>query len=160
MRCYLLSSVWLFATPWSLHGQAPLSMKFSRQEYWSGVPSPSLARPLRSLNYWQGWEGRSYLPENLTELVWPGHRDFKGFHYGSDCKEPACSAGDPGSIWVGKIPWSWEWLLTPIFLPGEFHRQRSLAGYSPWGHKESNIIEWLTLHFTDYTHLSVWFNEF
>ena len=29
-----------------------------------------------------------------------------------------------------------EWQPTPVFLPGEFHGQRSLAGYSPWGHKE------------------------
>ena len=34
--------------------------------------------------------------------------------------------------WVGKIPWGREWQLTPVFLPGEFHEQRSLAGYSPW----------------------------
>ena len=36
-----LSHVWLFATPWTVAYQAPLSMGFSRQEYWSGVPSPS-----------------------------------------------------------------------------------------------------------------------
>ena len=35
------SRVWLFATPWTVAYQAPLSMGFSRQEYWSGVPSPS-----------------------------------------------------------------------------------------------------------------------
>jgi len=33
--------------------------------------------------------------------------------------------------WVGKIPWRRGWLLTPIFLPGESHGQRNLAGYSP-----------------------------
>ena len=38
--------------------------------------------------------------------------------------------------WVVKIPWRREWLPTPVFLPGEFNGQRSLAGYSPWGHKE------------------------
>ena len=37
-----LSRVWLFATPWTAAYQAPPSMRFSRQEYWSGVPSPSL----------------------------------------------------------------------------------------------------------------------
>ena len=37
-----LSRVWLFATPWSIAHQAPLSMRFSRQEYWSGLPFPSL----------------------------------------------------------------------------------------------------------------------
>ena len=36
--------------------------------------------------------------------------------------------------WVGKIPWRREWQLTPVFVPGESHRQRSLEGYSPWGH--------------------------
>ena len=36
-----LSRVWLFATPWTAAHQAPLSMGFSRQEYWSGVPLPS-----------------------------------------------------------------------------------------------------------------------
>ena len=33
------------------------------------------------------------------------------------------------------------WQSTPVFLPGEFHGQRSLAGYSPWGHKESDTTE-------------------
>ena len=40
-----------------------------------------------------------------------------------------------------KIPWKREWQPSPIFLPGEFHGQRSLAGYSPWGHKESDTTE-------------------
>ena len=43
--------------------------------------------------------------------------------------------------WVGKIPWRWKWQPMPIFLPGEFHGERSLAGYSPWGHKESDTPE-------------------
>ena len=46
--------------------------------------------------------------------------------------------------WVGKIPWRKEWQLTPVFLPGEFHGQRSLVDYSPWGCKESNMTERLT----------------
>jgi len=33
--------------------------------------------------------------------------------------------------WIRKIPWRWEWLPIPVFLPGEFHGQRSLVGYSP-----------------------------
>ena len=48
----------------------------------------------------------------------------------------------PGS--VGKISWKRAWQPTLIFLPGEFHGERSLAGYSPWGHKESDITEQLT----------------
>ena len=35
--------------------------------------------------------------------------------------------------WVGKIFCRREWLPTPVFLPGEFHGQKSLAGYYPWG---------------------------
>ena len=37
-----------------------------------------------------------------------------------------------------------EWQPTPVFLPGESHGQRSLAGYSPWGRKELDMTEWLT----------------
>ena len=47
--------------------------------------------------------------------------------------------------WVGKIPWRRERLPTPVFWPGEFHGRRSLAGYSLWGHKESDTTEWLSL---------------
>ena len=39
-----------------------------------------------------------------------------------------------------------EWQPTPVFLPGEFHGQRSLAGYSPWGHEVSDTTEQLTSH--------------
>ena len=47
--------------------------------------------------------------------------------------------------WFGKIPWRREWLPTSVILPGEFHGQRCLAGYSPWGHKEMDMTEQLTL---------------
>ena len=46
------------------------------------------------------------------------------------------------SPWVGKISWRREWLFTPVFLPGEFHGQRSLVGYGAWDHKESD--NWMT----------------
>ena len=47
--------------------------------------------------------------------------------------------------WMGKIPWRREWFPTPVFLPAEVHGQRGLAGYSPWGHKELDVSERLTL---------------
>ena len=47
---------------------------------------------------------------------------------------------------VGKIPWRRAWQPTPVFSPGEFHRQRSLAGYSPWGRKEWDTTEVLSTH--------------
>ena len=67
-----------------------------------------------------------------------------GFPSGSDSKEAAYKAGDPGWIpWVGKSPWRREWQLCPVFLPGKF-RQRGLTGYHPWCCKESNVTEQLT----------------
>ena len=47
--------------------------------------------------------------------------------------------------WIRKIPWRREWPPTPVFLPGEFHGQSSLTGYSLWGHKESDVSEQQTL---------------
>ena len=44
--------------------------------------------------------------------------------------------------WIGKIPWRRERLPTPVFWPGEFH-----GLYSSWAHKESDVTEWLSLHF-------------
>ena len=59
---------------------------------------------------------------------------------------PADSGGRiPGFYpWVWKIPWRREWLPTPVFSPAEFHGQRSLVGYSPWGHKELDMTKQLT----------------
>ena len=45
--------------------------------------------------------------------------------------------------WVGTIPWRRERLPTPVFWPGEFHEL-----YSPWGLKESDTTEWLSLSLT------------
>ena len=61
------------------------------------------------------------------------------FPGGSDGKGSACNARDPGSIpgW-GKIPRRRKRQPTPVFLPGESHGQ-SLAGYSPLGHRESDM---------------------
>ena len=48
--------------------------------------------------------------------------------------------------WVRKIPWRRDWQPIPVCLPGESHGQRSLAGYSPWGRKESDTTEQLSAH--------------
>ena len=58
----------------------------------------------------------------------------QGFPGGLQCGRPGF---DP---WVGKIPWRREWLPTPVFWPGESH-----GLYSPWGCKESDTTEWLSL---------------
>ena len=43
--------------------------------------------------------------------------------------------------WVGKIPWRRKWQPTPVLLSEKFHGLRSLVGYSPWGHKKSDMTE-------------------
>ena len=55
---------------------------------------------------------------------------------------PANCSFDP---WVGKMPWRRKWQPTLVFLPGESLGQSSLAGYSPWSHKEQDMTEQLTL---------------
>ena len=64
--------------------------------------------------------------------IW--HPSLLGFPGGSDGKETACNAGDPGLI-----PGSGRGngLPTPVYLPGEFHGQRNLLGYSLWGCRET-----------------------
>ena len=53
--------------------------------------------------------------------------------------------------WVKKTPWRRKQQPTPIFLPGKFHGQRSLVGYSPWGCKESDTTEQLSTQFQVYS---------
>ena len=69
------------------------------------------------------------------------------FPGGKAVKNPPVNAGDigdgdtdsiPGS---GRFPWSRKWQATPVFLPGESHRQKSLAGYRPWTNKELDMTE-------------------
>ena len=69
----------------------------------------------------------------------------RGFPSGASGREPACQCRrckrHGFNPWVGKIPWKRAQQSTPVFLPGEFHGQRNLVGYSPWGRKESDMIE-------------------
>ena len=54
-------------------------------------------------------------------------------------KGPTCQWRQCGfDPWVGKIPWRRKQQPTPVVLPGKPNGQRSLAGYSPWGLKESD----------------------
>ena len=66
-----------------------------------------------------------------------------GFPGGARGKEPAGQCRRPKrrrfDHWVKTIPWRRAWQPTPVFLPGESHAQRSLVGYSPWGHKETRL---------------------
>ena len=88
---------------------------------------------------------------NLGSGSWPvrtrGFRQWlqRGFPGGANGKELSCQCRrhkrcrfDP---WVGKISWRGKWQPTPVFLPGESHRLRSLVGYSPPAHTELDTAE-------------------
>ena len=71
-------------------------------------------------------------------------------------KESTCQCRRCGfHPWVGKIPWRRKWQLTPAFLPEKSHRQRSLVGYSPWGHKESDMAECVHIYAHTCAHTQV-----
>ena len=73
----------------------------------------------------------------LKELEW-----FPGGTSGKELPANAGDVRDAGSIpGLGKIPWRRAWQPSPVFLPGESHGQKSLEGYSLWGHKESDMTE-------------------
>ena len=165
----LLSRVWFFVTPWTVARQASLSVEFSRKEYWSGllfpspvdIPNPRIeprSHALQADSLPCEPPGKLHLSIPITcflsvhLLIWSQgllrHRTLLMFH-----EEIQPSIVKPGSCqcrwhrfnpWAGTIPWRRKWQLTPVFLSRKFHGQRSLAGYSPWGHKESDTTEQLT----------------
>ena len=109
---------------------------------------PSLARVSQGLS-WMTWKGLRRTPLHIFPVHHPHwclsyYDRFKGSSLigglprwlngkESTCQCRRCRCGfDP---WIGKIPWNRKWQLAPVFLPGDYHGQRSLAGYSSWGHK-------------------------
>ena len=76
----------------------------------------------------------------LLWCIWYFNHIFV-FSEGFPCGSSTCSAGDPSLIpGLGRFPWRRERLLTAVFWPRGFHRL-----YSPWGCKESDTTEWLSL---------------
>ena len=107
-----------FATPWTVAHQDPLSMGFLRQEYQSRLSFYSPGN----------------LPNPGIEPVSPAWQvnSLPLSHQGSPHLQCRRREFDP---WVGKMRWGRKWQPTPVFLSRKSHGQRSLAGYSPWGHK-------------------------
>ena len=154
--CYFHMGLWLL-----FQRKAKQALCFTMGQTLSHIALPPPLRTwqplLDSFYRWeeQGLEGWSILPK-VTQLVIhtaelgfkPRLTDWWGFPGGSDSKESTCNAGDPGSIpGLGRSPlWRREWPPTPVFLPGEFHGQRSLEGYSPWSHRVGR--DWATNTFT------------
>ena len=70
----------------------------------------------------------------------------EGFPGSSAGKKSTCNARDPDLIpGSGRSPGEGN-ATTPVFLPGESHGQRSLAGHRSWGHRESDMAEQLSRH--------------
>ena len=129
----------------SLGPHAPLSMEFSSHEYWSGLlwhspgdlPNPEVSHIAgRFFTIWAtvlaniNQDSYKYeIPRWLRDLVndLPAIQENWVLSQGRD------------------NPPEKEMASTPEFLPGEFHGQRSLSGFSPWSHKESDTTEQLTL---------------
>ena len=80
------------------------------------------------------------------KLVYPNQYRFPGGFSWLRWQRNCLQCRRPGfNSWGGKISWRRKWQPVPVFLLGEFHGHRSLAGYYPWGHKELDMIEWITL---------------
>ena len=107
------------------------------------TPSTSNTRDLHEVSQTQVSSGHTHLAK---EALWRNLHPLLGFPGGASGKEPTCQCRRCGfNPWLGKIPWRRAWQITPVFLPGDSHRQRSLADYSPWGHKESDMTEQLSI---------------
>ena len=80
----------------------------------------------------------------VSVLLWTGFTA----QLGAALRHPPASTGERHGLesWVRKIPWRRAWQPCAVFLAGESHGQRSLAGYRPWGHKEIDIIECTHTH--------------
>ena len=100
----------------------------------------------RSRNWQTGAENTNSLDQERNSGIETEKHSAQGntWAFQSVCL-PMQETWDVGSIpFVWKIPWRRAWQHTPVFLPGESHGQRSLAGYSPWGSRESDKTKLLT----------------
>ena len=126
-RCWMEASFFFFfffcgphPEPWNLH---PLQWK--HRVLTTGSPAKS-------------WDGSIFSLKCIITIIWR-HWVFPGDANG---KEFSCQCRRHGyNPWVEKIPWSRKWQPISLFLPGKSHAQRSLAGYSPWDLKESDMTQ-------------------
>ena len=166
--CFHLSVVSnSFATLWTVTHHASLSMEFSRQEYWNGLPFPSLkdlpdlgiepvSPALASRFFTPEPPGKSkykciniqtYIHIYICILGGCLRRDLHALlekelsNFSPRVPAAPCTWSDPSVTSFGSPTQQ----PTPVLLPGKSHGWRSLAGYSPWGRKESDMTE--RLHF-------------
>ena len=75
------------------------------------------------------WWYSPFAGDTRPGLLWTFQPQFRSFQSGSDSKESDCNVGDLGSIpGSGRSPGEWEWLPTPVVLPGEFHWRATVHG--------------------------------
>ena len=132
----VFSRVWLFVTPWTVARQAPLSIGFPRQEYWSGSPFPSPGifptqgskSPLLRLLHWQVGSLPLAPPENVLMSLRSPAQAFlplrKGNRQGGTCCLP-CTLWRLGCCWRRRGS-----LLLPTLLAAgrpEFHKRAACA---------------------------------
>ena len=126
------SRVQLLATPWTAAYQAPPSMGFARQEYWSGLPLPSP----------KGWRVNEMYMGSLCTFC--SILLYKAMPTGPRAYGLNISGGHYSVHHHGRqVPRIWkkfrpkvrrrQWHPTPVLLPGKSHGRRSLVGCSPWG---------------------------
>ena len=143
----LFSHVQLFTTLWTVAHQAPLSIGFSGQEYWSGLPCPPLgdfphpridtvspAAPCI-----EGGLFTAEPPRKPFLLVVSGKTSLTSKE--SACKECRRLEFNP---WVWKVPLEKEMATHSSILAWGIPWTRTLLGYSPWCSKESDTTEWLS----------------
>ena len=150
------SHVWLFLALQTAVHQAPLSMRFSRQKYWSVLPFPPpghlpdpgikstfLTSPESAGGFFNTsatWERfiLSDIRQRKTNISFPGGSVVKNL---PSMQETWRHWFDP---WVRKNPWRRKWQPIPVFLPGKSHGQRSLGGATVHGvTKELDMTEQL-----------------
>ena len=138
------------ATPWTVACQASLSRGFSRQEYQSGLTCPlpgDLPSPGLHVLLWQA-DSLPQVPPGKPSFSAPFNAPVSTlFPGGSVGKESFCNAGGQGSIHGSRrCPGEGNYYsLQYSCLENPKDSQRSLVGYSQWGHKESDTAERLTL---------------
>ena len=107
---------------------------------WKQSPNQWTDREFWALNF---FFNLNFLDPTLGRIFYLS--TSRGFQDTISGKEYACQSrrtkGHGFDPWVRKIPWRRKWQPTPVFLPGKSHGQRSLVGYSPQGHKESDTME-------------------
>ena len=126
------SHVRFFETQWTVACQAPLSIGFSRQEYWNGLPCP----PPEDL------PDPGIKPSSLMSPALEVRFFTNNATWGSVVKNLPANVGDTGSI--RKIPWRRKSQPTLVLLPGKSHGQSCLVGYSPWDHRVGH--NWAHIH--------------